>query len=159
MSAKITFIEDTAIAYPSVQTIIAIHRAAYRTSQTTEDAIAQGAPIIGNIERSLHQVINHAGIRGSRRTRLVTKAAHLMLRIMAGHSFTDGNKRTAFMTGMLFLTVNGCSMRSISLSEYQRSLTFFRRIASSNVHDPKAVRSLRRWIMRRVKSYDNPRVY
>lgn len=38
---------------------------------------------------------------------LASKSAALIRAIIADHSFTDGNKRTAMLTGLTFLNLNG----------------------------------------------------
>ena len=154
MHLSARFYEEDTIVYPNTDTVITIHGFVYAKSQRSDDMIAQGAPNRGNIEGALAHVRGHVGRRGPRRTRVITKAAHLMLRLMASHSFTDGNKRTAFVTGMLFLTMNGYTMKSIN--EYERSLRFFKRTASKHVHDKNAIRSLRAWITRRIEDYTEP---
>ena len=150
----VTFENHNGIAYPTVQAIIQAHRIVYDASQSSNDVISFGPPNVGNIEGALAHIRDHVGKRGSQEARIITKAAHLMLRIMAGHAFTDGNKRTSFTIGMLFLTVNGIEMRDLSFDQYTRSLAFFRRIASSTVHDTNSIRALRSWIQRRVE-HDN----
>lgn len=51
-----------------------------------------------------------ATIYYSPKTTLVDLAALYVEKIATGHPFNDGNKRTAFASGMSFLRLNGCSI-------------------------------------------------
>lgn len=64
----------------------------------------KGEMNIGNLEATLERV---EGYKGKDKEVLFWKATILLERIVLGHPFIDGNKRTAFESTKVFLQVNG----------------------------------------------------
>ena len=63
----------------------------------------KGKMTIGNLEATLERV---EGYRGDDKEALFWKATILLERIILGHPFIDGNKRTAYEATRLFLKAN-----------------------------------------------------
>ena len=63
----------------------------------------------GNLEFTLYNVEN--------RKTIVKKAAELLFGIASGHPFVDGNKRTAFITMIIFLRINGKVLKHNAASQ------------------------------------------
>lgn len=64
----------------------------------------KGKMNLGNLEATLERV---EGYKGEDQEALFWKATILLERIILGHPFIDGNKRTAYEATKLFLQTNG----------------------------------------------------
>ncbi len=60
-------------------------------------------------------------------------AAAYSFGIAKNHPFVDGNKRTAFMAGVIFLEINGYKF----LASETESTTIFEGLAESNISEPE----------------------
>ena len=71
----------------------------------------KGEMNLGNLEATLERVESY---RGNDTEALFWKASILLERIILGHPFIDGNKRTAYEAARIFLQINN---RSLSAEE------------------------------------------
>ena len=83
----------------SVQVVLAIH-----DRQLAEHGGADGIRDIGAVESALARPANLAAYGDPDAAEL---AAGYMFGLAANHGFVDGNKRTAWVTGRVFLADNG----------------------------------------------------
>ena len=83
----------------SVQVVLAIH-----DRQLAEHGGADGIRDIGAVESALARPANLAAYGGPDAAEL---AAAYMFGLAANHGFVDSNKRTAWVTGRVFLADNG----------------------------------------------------
>ena len=64
---------------------------------------------LGNLESTLERIENY---RGEGKEALFWKASIMLERIILGHPFIDGNKRTAYEATKIFLQVNGYALNA-----------------------------------------------
>jgi death-on-curing protein len=89
------------IEYLSSEEIYQIHETVIENDeQATEGVVNEG-----QVENAL-SYIEH-GHFGQKPEGLFEKAAELFVRIIRGHEFADGNKRTASYSALRMITVNG----------------------------------------------------
>jgi death-on-curing protein len=69
----------------------------------------KGKMNIGNLEATIERV---EGYKGEDKEALFWKATILLERIILGHPFIDGNKRTAYEATRLFLKANGYDLNA-----------------------------------------------
>ena len=69
----------------------------------------KGKMNIGNLEATLERVESY---KGEDKEALFWKASILLERIILGHPFIDGNKRTAYEAVRLFLLGNGSDLKA-----------------------------------------------
>jgi len=69
----------------------------------------KGDMTLGNLEATLERV---EGYKGEDKDALFWKAAILLERIVLGHPFIDGNKRTAYEAAKIFLQANGFTLNA-----------------------------------------------
>lgn len=102
----------------------------------------------GSLEHVLEEI--HGSLFGQElHPSIYEKAAALGWRIIAGHVFYDGNKRTGMETCRLYLDLNGYEMR-IDFEAVDMAL----KIAKGEVELPEFVR----WIERRTTN-ESPRTH
>jgi len=89
------------IEYPTVERIYGIHDAVLERDEEAEGGVVNE----GQIENALNY-IEH-GTFGRKPEGVFEKAAHLMKRIVQGHEFADGNKRTGLYASQELLEMNG----------------------------------------------------
>jgi death on curing protein len=75
-----------------------------------------GVLSLGNLGFCLEQVRSVAET-GIKESDLTLKAAHLIFCIIRNHPFLDGNKRTAFQCGYIFLQLNDYTLHGIAPDE------------------------------------------
>ncbi len=69
----------------------------------------KGDMSLGNLEATLERV---EGYQGEDKNALFWKAAILLERIVLGHPFIDGNKRTAYEVSKIFLQANKFTLKA-----------------------------------------------
>ena len=86
-----------------ITVVLAIH-----DRQITRHGGASGLRDMALLEAGCARAMNRAAHTDARLTEL---AAAYMFGISQAHAFVDGNKRTAFVTALTFLRLNGCGLR------------------------------------------------
>lgn len=92
------------VEYLSRDQIVRIHDKIIETFSKEK-----GKMNLGNLEATLERV---DGYNGEDEEALFWKASILLERIILGHPFIDGNKRTAYESTKLFLLINGFGLVS-----------------------------------------------
>lgn len=87
----------TGVRYISADELVRIHVKVAENASVRDQGLLGSAA--GRPRASFDGVDVHAD--------LYEKAAALMLGVLMNHPFTDGNKRTAWLSSMVFLTLNG----------------------------------------------------
>jgi len=76
---------------------------------------------------------------------LIEQAASLLWGIAKNHPFTDGNKRTAYVTMMTFLRANGWTVETAIDEEYRFMIHVVEHLTTQDAAE---------WIRKRAKPYD-----
>jgi len=131
--------EENGLKYESINydEIIEIHNKAIEFGGGAHGMVSHG---------NLDFIVNHVKIheyKGTKQDRLLSKAAYLLHRIVTGHPFTDGNKRTAHLVTLLFLEENGVI---ITVKE-QEVIDFLLELAK---HE-HSVSHVKKWLKTKIK--------
>lgn len=92
------------IRYLKLEDILQLH-----TLVLLKDGGAEGVRDLGRLEAAV--AVQLQGVFGEELYPTVyEKAAAMMRGIIGDHPFSDGNKRTAMLTGLTLLELNGCTV-------------------------------------------------
>jgi death-on-curing protein len=80
--------------------VLAVH-----DRQLAEHGGAEGVRDVTLLRSALARHLNHLAYQSSN---IIELAAKYMAGLVRNHPFIDGNKRTGFVVGVLFLELNGC---------------------------------------------------
>jgi len=69
--------------------------------------------------------------------------------LFTAHAVVDGNKRTGFVTFLLFLAINLCPSH-LDLENYPDHVSFFKKMASRNTKDEHNVPEIMAWFKKNV---------
>lgn len=92
------------IKYLSTEQVMLIHEEIIESFSKEKGNMSPG-----NLEATLQRV---EGYKGDDKDALFWKASILLERIILGHPFIDGNKRTAYEATRVFLEVNGHALKA-----------------------------------------------
>lgn len=151
---KVSLINFGDIFYVRKKSIIEIHDALVKIYATDIDSIETGMTSIGNLSATINNVMYYvASSKGTRNEKIIEKAAYLMVFLCSGHPFADGNKRTAFVTTIVFLDINGIKLK-VDDSRYKDNVDLFRAVASRpmdiETNRKKNLEDLTIWIRRNL---------
>lgn len=115
----------------AASTVFAIH-----DRQVAEHGGLDGIRSLNAVESALARPVNLAGYGEPDRADL---AAAYAFGLVMNHGFSDGNKRTAWVTARLFLELNGVSLEFEALEAVQ----VMERVAAGKVGEPELARWFR----------------
>ncbi len=145
MPAEQVFFRIGGVLYPSYDVIVSIHKVLVSVYQGVEDEIRVAEPLhVANIEFAI-KAAQYMGVDGSQEAIIRAKAACLLERLCTAHGFYDGNKRTAYVTFILFLMINGCAVH-ISMSDYLRHVQLLKRVSSRKSGSKQSVQEILHWL-------------
>jgi death-on-curing protein len=87
--------------YPTVDRIYGLHDAVAERDENVESGVVNEGQIANALDYIQH------GAFGEKPEGLFGKSAYLMKKIIQGHEFTDGNKRTGLYAAKDFIEMNG----------------------------------------------------
>ena len=119
--------------------VLAIH-----DRQLAEHGGAEGVHDKGAIVSALSRAVNRAAYGSPDAAEL---AAAYIFGLAKNHGFVDGNKRTAWVTGRLFLADNG---QSLEFTDFD-AIQLMEGVAAGNIEEP----AIAEWIRARVRIQPN----
>lgn len=134
------------VYYPFPSMVYAIHSVLVSLFKGAEDEIRSSKPLHeANIEFAIESTKRAGEDIVDRKERLFTKAACLLQRLCTAHGFFDGNKRTAYVTFLLFLVINGFSVH-VSMAAYEEHVGFLKRISNQQSGSQQATDEVLSWL-------------
>lgn len=123
------------LVYPSKEQVVLIHDEIIESFSKEK-----GELNLGNLEATLERVKDY---KGENSEALFWKATIMLERIILGHPFIDGNKRTAYEATKVFLQANGCAL----IAEEDEVIDLLVGIAKSK----KNRHSIKSWLEKHAK--------
>lgn len=149
---KKAFIEKDKILYPNLETINSLHDQLIKEFKNKQNQIISGVKSESNLEHAILNITNYLNEEfSSKKEEVVFKGAHLFNSLVTDQIYYDGNKRTAFATLLLYLSLNGIEMYFKNIKELDNAHLFIKKIAVRKTKDPRNIKEIVDWIKKHSK--------